>query len=68
MRVTKNVTGSWQQNIKVHKDGVTTTVDAFMHLFFWHLSGSVQQPPISSYDMAGCQECISLATACFLLR
>lgn len=66
MRVNENVTGFWQQNITVHKDGITTTVDSTY--FCWLLSGSVQQPPISSYDMARCQEFVSLAAAYLLLR
>ncbi len=54
-------------NIRVYKNGVTTTGDG-IYSFGISLSGGVQQPPISSYDMACCQECISLAAACLLLR
>lgn len=53
--------GMWQDlgnNIK-------TRVDSFI---FWHLLGSMQQPLISSYETARCQECISLVAAFFLLK
>lgn len=38
MRVTENVTVSWQWNIRVHKDEVTTTLDC---IYFFGISQAV---------------------------